>query len=72
MSVCRSCGTPLVWAATERGNSMPLEPDPTGHWLYRAGMAVPIGGTVRAKQGERRYTPHFASCPEADTWRRRR
>ncbi len=72
--VCRSCGAPIVWAATERGRRMPLDPgpytgdDPRGLFVIHSGvaLAVPAG----AFQGEPLFRSHFATCPDAAGRRR--
>lgn len=79
---CQSCGAPMIFAViTGRGrpSSMPLnaDPDPGGNVaaaLDERGRLV--GRVLRAGQepvaGERRYCPHFATCPRAAQHRRRR
>lgn len=81
---CRSCGAPLLWATTTHGNAMPLnaEPDPEHGTvvleddLLGAGQiahVLPIDAAARASvRGELVYVPHFATCPDADRWRKSR
>lgn len=69
-STCRSCGAPIIWAHTPNGKSMPLdaEPDPTGNIVLDDGTArVEPNQTLTGT----RHTSHFATCPHAETWRKR-
>lgn len=76
MSVCRSCGAPILWATTAAGKSMPLDPEPAengnveavadahGRWSVVAVHAQPpvFGGPL--------YLAHFVTCPNAAEHRR--
>lgn len=75
MSRCRSCQAPLLWAQTEKGRRIPLDPDPyagedpRGLYVLRAGgLAVAV--TPDAFPGEPLYRSHFSTCPEAKEHRR--
>lgn len=68
---CRSCEAEILWVTTRTGKSMPLdvEPSPKGN------MVLVAGKTWVATDEDRRlkrptFTSHFATCPEADQWRR--
>lgn len=77
---CRSCGAPIKWVKTDSGKNIPLN-DEVVTILPEAGGNVVIvtleGKVVRGKlamagtpgtvQG---YISHFATCPQADKWRR--
>lgn len=72
MAKCRSCEAEIVWATSERtGKPMPLDATPTAN-----GNMVMIAGKARgyteedAKLHRDRYTSHFATCPDADKFRR--
>ena len=74
MSVCRSCGAQIIWAQTERGNTIPLDAtpytgdDPSGQFVVHVhAIAVPPD----AFPDEPHYVAHFATCPDADAWRHR-
>lgn len=84
MSACRSCSARVVWAKTTNGKRIPLDAvdqggrdvpitsdegnlEPTGRYSSDGSMVVTV---VPAGEGE--YRSHFASCPEADQWRRPR
>ena len=70
---CRSCGAPVVWAITESGKRMPVDAksDDRGRLrLYVDNLGVvhvthdPFSATVH-------FRPHFATCPDAESWRKR-
>lgn len=84
-SSCRapSCRAPLMWVRTQAGKPLPLDPDPdpkagtvvlsddlTGQTF--AEVLGPDAAAAASVRGERLYVPHFATCPEADTFRRPR
>lgn len=52
---CRSCGAPIVWLPTRTGKTMPVD------------MATVRPGD--ALFDHTRHVSHFATCPQADTWR---
>ena len=68
-STCRSCGAPIDWAVTAAGKRMPLDVerrddgnvtfDPDG-----TARVVPVGKGSRVS--------HFATCPNAQSHRRKR
>ena len=68
MSNCRTCGAPILWAVTGQGKRMPLDVD-------RRPVLVVEGelddGTAIVSQ-QAGYTSHFATCPQADDWRRKK
>lgn len=74
---CRSCGSPIRWAMTEKGKRMPLDTEPAADGNVT--LTPMPGGFDRAKVwGDRsamplgpRYVSHFASCPLAGRHRRR-
>jgi hypothetical protein len=74
---CRSCQAPIVWATTEDRKSMPVDAstDPAGN-VVLARVAGEVRVTVLDQDalfgdGVRRKS-HFATCPDADSWRSRR
>jgi len=74
MSTCRSCGATIVWAITDSGKRMPVdaEPDPAGNlsiWESGEGWRVTV---VPEEWDGLRYRPHFATCPDSESWRRGR
>lgn len=68
---CRSCGAPVVWAHTENGQRIPVDPQPiTGGNLLLVGLTDPPRVVYDKRHGTHRT--HFASCPHAKQWRRER
>jgi hypothetical protein len=58
---------------TERGKKLPLDYDPvgaevTGAFVLRDDIALSVPPLVFAS--EPHYISHFATCPDADEWRR--
>ena len=64
VSECRGCKKKIVWAETQDGKKIPLDPSPPVYmlmrfkdqndkWVYRCDK----GGTV--------FVSHWATCPEA-------
>ena len=80
-AVCRSCGGGVVWARTEKGKLAPIDAEPTEvgtiilRYPERDGEGEPLaifGVPDDAYPEAARFTSHFATCPQADEWRRRR
>lgn len=84
MSRCRSCGAEIRWAHTTSGHAMPLDAEPvadgtvafTGRDVRNdRGTALPEVrvdvGQPLFDDGTPRYVAHFATCPNADEWRKR-
>jgi hypothetical protein len=66
---CRSCGAPVRWAITQHENRMPVDPEPVENGnlilIDRDGelhVAHAVPGT---------HVSHYATCPDAERWRRR-
>ena len=59
---CKSCGAAVLWAPTEKGKSMPLDPAPQ--------KRVVLGRTTGVAHVLDTYLPHWASCPSAAEHRR--
>jgi hypothetical protein len=78
MSVCRSCSAPVLWVGTEKGNRMLLDREPydgdhpAGLFVIRVldGKVLAIAVTPDAFPGEPVYRSHFATCPDANRWRK--
>lgn len=80
MSTCRSCGAEVQWGTTEAsGAAVPLDPEPvaTGNLVIvragygRHGELVPVVAYARDDDARPRFVSHFATCPDADSWRTR-
>lgn len=75
MSRCRSCNMPVNWVLTENGKRMPLDVNaydgekPGGLFVVRDGVAIAV--TPDTFPGEPVFQSHFATCRDADQWRRR-
>ena len=76
MPICRSCRAEITWANTVAGKLMPLDADPTSDGNVILSVTSPVVATVLGPlelellDGDvPRFTPHFVTCPEADTWR---
>ncbi len=76
MSVnCNSCQARVMWIKTAAtGKPMPLdaEPNPNGSIVIRDGLAHVLKTGALLVPGERRFTSHFATCPNAAGHRKRR
>lgn len=76
LSKCRSCGAEMMWARAENsGKRIPLdaEPTPTGNVIlcgYGEDVVCRYLKKDEPHDGNR-YTSHFASCPQAQQWRKR-
>lgn len=71
MPTCRSCEALIIWATSPTtGKSIPLDAEPTPN-----GNLVLVGGEARvyteedARLARDRHTSHFATCPDAGSWR---
>ena len=72
---CRSCRAPVQWAVTPSGSWIALEPGAheRGNLIETqtsAGRTVVRMADLTDPPGPRRLA-HFATCPDASSWRRR-
>lgn len=74
MPECRSCGAPIIWAATAAGRPAPLDRDPVEQGnvhVYSDGPARRCATLAGAVLDEARddgvplRMNHFATCPSA-------
>lgn len=73
MTKCASCGAEIEWCVAKSGKRIPVDvaPAPDGNlvvWLGQAMKRTP-------EHDARGITPrraHFATCPQADLWRRKK
>lgn len=79
ISTCRGCDAEIVWATTELGKPIPVDVEPVadGNLALRLlpGLDAPVAhvlGPDEQQGDDARFQAHFASCPKADTFRRRR
>ncbi len=77
MSLCRSCGQKIDWIKTERGKNMPVDPDYL-HWndaedgdviIDASGHVLTVNSKLSRPNVKGRMS-HFATCPQADRWRK--
>lgn len=81
MAKCKSCGANILWIKTQNGKSMPCNAEQVIYWQDAKGEAniiTPNGETIRATLITRRtpatgvgYIPHWATCPQANNFRKR-
>jgi len=70
---CRSCGAPILWARSTRGRMVPLDREPVADGTIILGaddVAFVLGPADEPIAGTPRYHSHFATCPDADKYRR--
>lgn len=69
---CGSCRQPVIWAFTEAGNRMPVDPIPAERGTIALSGHMPRA-TVMSKRGrepgQKLYVVHFDECPAADKHR---
>lgn len=73
---CRSCGADILWIHSAAGNLMPLDAEPVanGNIFVLDGKARFVSNDLfepMLPEGPR-YQSHFASCPEAAKWRKKK
>lgn len=72
---CQYCGARLRWVETDRGNRMPLDPDPNpdGSVVMRQGIAHVLKASERPENvAAEHWMPHAASCSGRPRKARRR
>ena len=80
-SACRGCGQEIIFIKTLKGKTMPVNPD--GVYFVPAGgpnTYVMLDGTVQRgrephyadKSTQIGYISHFATCPDADKFRKKK
>ena len=69
---CKSCGAPIFYVASERGNNMPLNSKPEKRVVLtnEAGYLVKNASEVSVGRVVDVYISHFATCPNANKHRR--
>ncbi len=71
---CRSCKVDVEWAYTAGGQKAPFQRDDAGTYVLENGAArhvgpVPTQLELGAPPPAPRYVNHFATCPQASSWR---
>ncbi len=78
MSTCRGCGAEILWGLTAKGARIPLDPKPEKRVVLAPVFERDDLGFVKAVIHDERaqvvdtFTPHHATCPEAERFRRGR
>lgn len=74
---CRSCGKFIEWVKTTKGKNMPCDPEVLSHDEMNNGdVLVTLGGHVQRVDRSKSFpslrgrVSHFATCPNANEWRR--
>jgi len=66
---CRSCRARIFFIRTPRGKSHPVDADPVRIWKQGPADLVGDPGDWTQVEG---HTSHFATCPDADRFRKPR
>lgn len=76
---CRSCGKPIRFIEMRSGKKMPVDPDLIAYADAKDGdvLVTEQGNTYKVNLANRLpnvkgYVSHFATCPQADDWRKPR
>lgn len=64
---CRSCKAPVYWLGTATGKAVIVDVRPRR--VYTPDMSDPERKTFKITEG---YESHFATCPDADKWRKKK
>ena len=79
-STCKACGAPIYWVTTEKGKYMccdegliPYQRDPNGkdNIVLQNGQVIRVKLNFTGTPDGLGRTPHWATCPQADKFRRR-
>lgn len=80
-SRCSKCGAAIVWVHTPAGKWMPADAGPKQYKLNPEGKETLVDDTGRVAHCDTEFegradgwgrVPHWATCPEADSFRRAR
>lgn len=83
MSICKGCGARIDWVHTKAGKVMPVDEEPVmviegeGRNVFVTDEGDVITGRQALPEEENRelpvaFAPHWATCPAAGDFRRRR
>jgi len=73
MNTCRGCGKEIVWAETQHGKKVPLDPKALVFSVMSENgkmIAVSLTGH-RGPAGDLIMTSHFATCPNANDFHKK-
>ena len=70
MAFCKGCGANIDWHKTADGKNVPVDPEPVpnGNLHFEAGLVV----YGKATDGRKLYVSHFATCPKAADFRKKK
>lgn len=75
MAECRSCGATITWLTTPEGRKMPANADPSPRGTIVVDDATNTMRFARATdevpEGWTRYVPHWATCPDYRSWKKK-
>ena len=73
-SECNSCKAPIIWVRTATGKVMPVDARPAedGNMVIDDGVARVIAKGESPPVGKLRWKSHFATCPAAQSFRKKR
>lgn len=79
MNKCKSCGAQIVYVPLTSGKTMPCNARLVDYYPTEGGrqrIVTPDGRVVAAEfagcgEGKVGYISHFATCPKANTYRKR-
>lgn len=66
MSVCKGCGKEIVWAVSETGRKIPLDPRAPVYSVKGGECSLQKNGTNVMGEVISYYVSHFATCPKAN------
>ena len=66
---CRGCKKPIIWATTEAGKAIPLDPPEKRFILQQVVPDDPQKPAYWEARLRETYVSHFVSCPQADAFR---
>lgn len=75
---CKSCAALVFWCVHEDGtrphpiDAVPAEKGDTAIYPRGGKLVMKPYGDEDAAKGARRYQSHFATCPDAPKWRRKK
>ena len=82
VQTCRACGRRILFIKTMKGKTMPVDAEPVSfvpdvagnnRYVLEGGLVVngviPMPGYTDVHEG---YVSHFATCPKADQFRKKR
>jgi hypothetical protein len=77
MPKCKSCGASILWLVTENGKKMPVNAKPVpykekddGNLTLVTSKGRVVKGVLDVSSDEVGYISHFATCPQANEWRK--